>query len=91
MQCFQGRAHDRLLSEPCRVQRGSRSQVNENYLFEGGLYDLRRDPGERYNVMESYPEIVAGLVTMAREARDDLGDDLTGNPGKNRREPGRVK
>jgi len=39
--------------------------------------------------MEYYPEIVQRLE-MAKEARDDLGDDLTDNIGKNRREPGRV-
>jgi arylsulfatase A-like enzyme len=70
---------------------GMPGQVNENHWFEGGLYDLRRDPGERYNVMESYPGIVERLEEIASEARDDLGDDLTNAPGKNRREPGRVK
>lgn len=64
--------------------------VNENFSYPGGLYDLRRDPGERYNVTESYPEIVAELEKMANEAREDLGDDITKNPGKNRREPGRI-
>lgn len=64
--------------------------VNENFPFEGGLYDLRRDPGEHYNVGESFPEIVKSLEKIALEAREDLGDDLTGEPGKNRREPGRL-
>jgi arylsulfatase len=40
-------------------------------------------------VRESYPEIVAALEKVAADARRDLGDDLTGNPGENRREPGR--
>jgi arylsulfatase len=68
---------------------GMPGQNNENFNFEGGLYDIRRDPGERYNVKETYPEIVAELEKIAAEAREDLGDDLTKNPGKNRREPGR--
>jgi len=70
---------------------GQAGGANENFNFEGALYDLRRDPGERYDVKFTYPEIVKELEKIAAEAREDLGDDLTGNPGKNRREPGRVK
>lgn len=70
---------------------GLPGKTNENFDFKEGLYDLRRDPGERYNVVESYPEIVAELEKIAADAREDLGDDLTGNPGKNRREPGRIE
>ncbi|HSO88760.1 MAG TPA: sulfatase [Draconibacterium sp.] len=62
----------------------------ENSDVAAGLYDLRRDPGEQYNVIEFYPEIVQKLEKIASEAREDLGDDLTNNPGKNRREPGRI-
>lgn len=69
---------------------GSPGVVNENFEFDGGLYDLRRDPGERYDVRESNPEIVKVLEHIAAEARADLGDDLTGHTGKNRREPGKV-
>ena len=64
--------------------------VNENSEVQAGLYDLRRDPGERYNVMEFNPEIVEKLEKIADDAREDLGDDLTENPGKNRRQPGRI-
>lgn len=64
---------------------GMPGQVNENHFVEGGLYDLRRDPGERYNVRGDYPEIEAELLKIVKQAREDLGDDLTGNPGKNRR------
>ncbi len=57
---------------------------------EMALYDLRRDPGERYDVQKENPEIVEELMKLADQVRDDLGDDLTNNPGKNRREPGKT-
>ena len=69
---------------------GFPGKVNENFSFEEGLYDLRRDPGEQHDVKEFYPEIVTEPKKLADEAREDLGDDLTGNPGKNRREPGKI-
>jgi arylsulfatase len=69
---------------------GQPGGANENFAFEGGLFDLRRDPGERYNVIKDYPEVAAQLMKLADEARDDMGDDLTNNPGKNRRPVGRT-
>ncbi len=69
---------------------GQPGKVNENAANEAALYDLRRDPGERYNVLELYPEVVAELERIAREAREELGDELTGAPGSGRREPGKV-
>ena len=54
------------------------------------LYNLRRDPGERYNVIEKYPVITQALKDLAETARDDMGDNATGRKGKNTREPGRV-
>jgi arylsulfatase len=64
--------------------------ANENHNFSGGLYDLRRDPGERYNLMFDYPEITKQLNEIADNAREDLGDALTQKEGKNRREIGRI-
>ena len=52
------------------------------------LYDLRRDPGERYNVVAQYPERVAKLKKIADDMREELGDNLTRKKGKERREPG---
>lgn len=55
------------------------------------LYDLRRDPGEWYDVADTYPEKVKELQSLADQARQDLGDDITKVPGTNRRKAGSVK
>jgi arylsulfatase A-like enzyme len=60
-------------------------------IKQNELYDLRRDPGENYNVAEYYPEIVKELLIIAEEARLDLGDDYTKSPGSNRRKAGSIK
>jgi arylsulfatase A-like enzyme len=54
------------------------------------LYNLGNDPGEKYNVKDFNPAVVKQLESVAEKAREDLGDDLTGKKGKNRREPGRT-
>ena len=58
--------------------------------FPLALYDLRQDPAERYDVKESYPEIMEELRKIAESAREDLGDDLTGRKGINRRPAGMI-
>lgn len=58
---------------------------------EMALYDLRRDPGERYNVIAQYPEKKAELLKLAEKARQDLGDNLTNQEGANRRPIGKLK
>lgn len=65
---------------------GMSGRVDENKMLEEKiLIDLRRDPGERYNVLSQYPEAAGRLEQMANEAREDLGDDLQKKEGKNRR------
>lgn len=54
------------------------------------LYDLRADIGEKTDLSAQYPSIVKRLQAMAEECRADLGDKITGTPGKNRRPCGRV-
>jgi arylsulfatase len=55
------------------------------------LYDLRRDPGEWYDVAAFYPEKVKELEELAEKARQDLGDDITKVPGANRRKAGSLQ
>ena len=38
------------------------------------LYNMMRDPGEEYNVIEMYPEIAEELIKVAEKAREELGD-----------------
>ncbi len=45
------------------------------------LYDLRTDAGETLDVKEKYPEIVKLLSSIADRYRNEIGDDLTKQPG----------
>ncbi len=41
---------------------------------EPELYNMMRDPGEQYNVIEYHPEKVSEIMTVVEEARKELGD-----------------
>lgn len=69
---------------------GFPGDVNERKEEPMALYDLRRDPGERYDVQNHYPDIVNELLIVAEMAREDLGDVITDRKGKNVREAGKV-
>lgn len=58
--------------------------------FEGGLYNIRRDPGERYDMSEVQPEIVKELEDLAGQMREELGDLKLKIEGNGNRAPGRV-
>ena len=64
---------------------GQPGQVNERHQENLALYDLIRDPGERYDVQSLYPEVMAELMKIVEVARADLGDDLSGQTGSGRR------
>ena len=55
------------------------------------LYNLIRDPGERYNVIDLYPEILEELLKLGEKARADLGDLNTGAIGTGVRSIGVLK
>lgn len=55
------------------------------------LYDLKADPGETKNLVESHPEIVARLQAAAEEARGRFGDTLTKRQGSENRKPGKLE
>ena len=57
---------------------GRPGKVAEGHEFPLALYDMRRDPGERYDVQSQHPEVVEELMRIADAAREDLGDDLRG-------------
>ena len=54
------------------------------------LFNLRRDPGERYDVKNMYPDVVDLLQEEANRARTELGDDLTEIVGQGNRPVGEV-
>jgi arylsulfatase A-like enzyme len=52
------------------------------------LFDLESDPGETRNVAAANAEVVRELQGLADQARQDLGDALTGSRGRNIRPAG---
>lgn len=69
---------------------GQPGRIGHLDIKEMELYDLRRDPGERYNIIKQHPDIVVKLVKLAEQYRNDLGDNLLKVKGKNLRLPGYV-
>lgn len=55
------------------------------------LYNMMRDPGERYNVIKEYPEKVKELMLVVEQAREELGDLNIGiKKGSENREIGKI-
>ncbi|MEP3836648.1 MAG: sulfatase [Algibacter sp.] len=56
------------------------------------LYNMRRDPGERFNVIEYYPEKVEELMLVVETYRKELGDLNVGiAKGSENREIGKLE
>ncbi|MDR1557243.1 MAG: sulfatase [Tannerellaceae bacterium] len=69
---------------------GQPGKLENTDLRKAELYDLRRDPGERYDVSTLHPGVVVRLTEIAERMREELGDDLTRRKGSGRREAGRA-
>ena len=69
---------------------GQPGELTNLEIMRPELYDLRRDPGERYNVITQHPERVMKLMEIANQYREDLGDNLTRKKGSGRREPAHI-
>lgn len=54
------------------------------------LFDLETDPGEKTNLADRHPEVVARMKKLADGAREELGDSATKQKGKGVREPGTI-
>ncbi|MBR5661763.1 MAG: sulfatase [Bacteroidales bacterium] len=66
---------------------GQPGKLTNLELTDMQMFDLRRDPGERYNVITLYPEEAMKLMRIADEKRLELGDNLRRMKGTERREP----
>ena len=69
---------------------GFPGETSQKTVKEIELYDLHRDPGERYDVKMLYPDVVEELLKVVEDARDDLGDAITSREGKGRRPIGKL-
>ncbi|MEY3152468.1 MAG: hypothetical protein RLZZ333_1065 [Bacteroidota bacterium] len=69
---------------------GFPGQAPENIMMPRALYDLRRDPGERYDVQNEFPDVVKMLEAIAEKARTELGDDLQKRNGTEVRDAAKI-
>lgn len=71
------------------VEQGNDGLIGVYHRGKTGLelYDLSVDIGEKKNVATQHADVVAQINLLAQKMRSDLGDGLTGTPGRNRRPP----
>ncbi|MQY79530.1 MAG: sulfatase-like hydrolase/transferase [Bacteroidetes bacterium] len=67
---------------------GKRVRVKVDSMM---LFNMMRDPGERNNVIDMYPEKLQELLMVVESAREDLGDKLTGRKGNGTRPVGTLQ
>lgn len=70
---------------------GHKGQKKRIAVEQPELYNMMRDPGERFNVIESHPEKVLELMKVVEKYREELGDLNVGiEKGKENREIGKI-
>lgn len=70
---------------------GSRGARAGMVVEKSELYDLIRDPGERFNVADYHPDIIKEMMETVKDARAELGDLNVGiKKGKGTREMGHL-
>jgi arylsulfatase len=63
----------------------------EMALEKPELYNMMRDPGEQYNVIEYHPEKAKEIMAIVEKAREELGDLNVGiEKGRENREIGKL-
>lgn len=60
-------------------------------LEKSMLFDLSKDPAESQDLSQDFPDILKKLQVFAEEARNEMGDQLTGRKGTKIREHGKSK
>lgn len=60
-------------------------------VVPAALYDLEADPAETTDLSPRYRQVVDRLDALAEDAREALGDRLTGRRGSEVRPPGRLR
>ena len=60
-------------------------------LEKNELYNLRLDPAESTNIIDKFPEIVKKIEILANKKREEIGDDLLGIEGSEKREVGLIE
>lgn len=74
--------HDLVSTEQTELGRDGMPGKNSRRKVETELYDLSDDIGERHNLAEKHPDIVASLQKQADVMREELGDSLRKQKGK---------